>query len=174
MKDQVALRQIQRALRAGSRLSDEQVMKLAQLRRAANAARHHVAVAKIALREGEELWDFIDAVWMAVQTNRVVLADGSLDAWLMGIYEDHVIVQDGNTGRLFKSTFTRNEKGEFEFGEPVEVRQVFVEVSADPDDDGVEKAVLKCRKIETYVDVSKRRDDSQFGFLPETLRKGRR
>ena len=170
--DQIALRQIQRALHAGESLSDEQLVKLAQLRRTANASKQYVAVAKLALREGEELWDFVDSVWMAVQTNRVVLADGSLDAWLMGIYDDFVIVQDGNTGRLFKAEFSRNEKGEFEFEEPVEVRQAFLPVVA-PDDEGVEKTVLKCRKVETYVDVAKRRDDSKFGFLPETLRRRR-
>lgn len=168
--DQVALRQIQRALKAGDRLSDDQVVKLAELRRSVNASSHHVAVTKLELRDGEELWDFVDAVWMAVQTNRVVLADGSLDAWLMGIYDDFVIVQDGNTGRLFQAAFTRNETGEFVFETPVEVRQAFLPVSA-PDAEGVEKSVLKSRKVVGYVDVAKRADDSKFGFLPKTLRR---
>jgi hypothetical protein len=175
--DHVALRQIQRALRAGKSLSDEQVAKLAQLRRAENVGKQHVAVAKFALREGEELWDFVDAIWMAVQTNRVILADGSLDAWLVGIYDEHVIVQDGNTGRLFKASFTRNEKGEFSFGEPVEVRQTFVEVTAAGADDGegAEKAVSRRAAADVeYLEISKRRrDSSKFGFLPPTLR-GRR
>jgi hypothetical protein len=169
MTDQIALRQIQRALRAGKRLSDEQVLKLAQLQRATNASSHHVAVEKFALREGEELWDFVDAIWMAVQTNRVVLADGSLDAWLVGVYDDHVIVQDGNTGRMFKATFSRNAKGEFEFGEPVEVRQIFVEVEAPADD--VERAVAKRRGELEFVDVARSRGDARFDFLPPTLRR---
>lgn len=169
MIDQVALRQIRQALRAGTALSNEQVIKLAQLRRTVNASKHHVAVSKLELREGEELWDFVDAVWSAVQTNRVILADGSLDAWLMGIYDDFVIVQDGNTGRLFQAAFTRNAKGEFEFGEPVEVRQAFLPVVA-ADAEGVEKTVLKCVKVVEHVDVAKL-DDSKFGFLPATLRR---
>lgn len=167
--DQVALRQIRQALRKGDRLSDEQVAKLAQLRRAMNAGKQHVAVSKLALREGEELWTFVDAVWMAVQTNRVVLADGSLDAWLMGIYDDHVIVQDGNTGRLFKATFERDAKGEFVFGDPVEVRQIFVEIETSDD---VEKAIAKRAPVAEFVDVSKR-DESKFGFLPPALRRRR-
>lgn len=168
--DQVALRQIQRALRNGEELSDDQVIKLAQLRRSENASKHLVAVSKFELRKGEELWDFMDAMWMAVQTNRVILADGSLDAWLMGIYDDYVIVQDGNTGRLFQSAFTRNAEGEFVFESPIEVRQAFIPVVA-ADEDGVEKSVLKFRKVEQYVDVAKSNDQSKFGFLPATLRR---
>lgn len=172
MTDQGILRQIQRALRKGDELSDAQIAKLAELQRAANAGKRHVAVSKLALREGEELWEFVDAVWMAVQTNRVILADGSLDARLMGIFDDFVIVQDGNTGRTFKSTFTRNEKGEFAFAPPVEVRQVFVEVEAADED--VERAVAKRRAdAPEFVDVSRGRSESKFGFLPATLR-GRR
>jgi hypothetical protein len=163
--NQQTLRQIQRALKAGDRLSDEQVVKLAELQRAVNAGNHHVEVRKIALREGEELWDFIDAMWMAVQTNRVILADGSLDAYLQGIFDDHVIVQDGNTGRMFKSTFTRDAKGQFIFGDPVEVRQVFVEVGS-AEEDGVEKAAKP-----EYLEVAKRAASSKFGFLPTSIRR---
>lgn len=170
MIDQVALRQIQQAIRVGDTLSDDQVVKLAQLRRSLNASNHHVAVAKLALREGEELWDFVDAVWMAVQVNRVLLADGSLDAWLMGIYDDFVIVQDCNTGRLFKSTFSRNAEGEFEFSEPTEVRQSFIPIDAPAVDGEIAK---RAPVVEEYVDVSKRRDDAKFGFLPDTLRRRR-
>jgi hypothetical protein len=163
--NQQILRQIQRALKAGDRLSDEQVVKLAEIRRSLNAGNHHVEVRKIALREGEELWSFVDAIWMAVQTNRVVLADGSLDAQLMGIYDDHVIVMDGNTGRMFKAGFTRTAKGEFEFSTPVEVRQVFVEVGS-AEEDGVEKAAKP-----EYLEVAKRATSSKFGFLPTSIRR---
>jgi hypothetical protein len=172
MTDQVALRQIHRALRAGDKLSDEQVVKLAQLRRATNASTHHVAVSKFELREGEELWTFVDAIWMAVQTNRVVLADGSLDAWLVGVYNDHVVVQDGNTGRLFMSKFTRNDMGEFVFEAPIEVRQIFVPVDSQPED--AAKSISKRANAPVeFVDVARARDDGKFGFLPSTLRRRR-
>lgn len=172
--DQV-LQQIQRALRLGKKLSDGQVIKLAELRRAANAGKHHVAVTKIDLREGEELWDFIDAVWSAVQMNRIVLADGSLDAWLVGIYNDFVVVQDMNTGRHFQSKFVRNADGSFEFSDPVEVKMVFVPVTSDEQDAGeaekaVSKAATSAPKVEQIVDVAKAASSKWSGILPKTLR----
>jgi hypothetical protein len=148
-------------------------MKLAALRRAVNAGKHHVAVAKLALREGEELWDFIDAVWSAVQTNRIVLADGSLDAWLVGIYNDFVVVQDMNTGKHFQSTFTRAESGEFEFSDPVEVRMVFVPVAADEggDDAFAAKAVTKALAAPTeFIEVAKSGTSKWGALLPPALR----
>lgn len=119
---------IRKALEAGERLSDEQVAKLAELRRAENAGRRFLPVRKVELRAGEELHDFIWAMISAVETNRVLLADGSLDAWLEGIFNDHVIVRDGNTGKLFRANFRRAASGEIEFEEPVEVRVEFVPV----------------------------------------------
>lgn len=170
MSDQTALRNIAQALRAGKRLSDEQVAKLAELRRTENVSKRYVAVAKFALREGEELWDFIDAIWMAVQTNRVVLADGSLDAWLQGIFDDFVIVQDGNTGRLFQAKFSRDENGEFVFEEPFEVRQAFLPVATG--DDEAEKSISKrAPVVERFVDIAKRDESKWRGILPSTLRR---
>jgi hypothetical protein len=175
--DQVALRQIQQALRAGKRLSDDQFEKLAHLRRSANVGKRYVAtesVEKFALREGEELWDFVDAIWMAVQTNRVVLADGSLDAWLTGIFENYVIVQDMNTGRTFKSEFTRDGNGEFTFSEPVQVTHAWVPVEVPEDADEVERAVAKrAPAIAEYVEIGKR-GGGKWSFLPPNLRRRRK
>ena len=168
--DQVALRQIAQALRAGRKLSDAQVVKLAELRRAENAGRRFadVEVEKLALGEGEELWDFVDAMCMAVQTNRIVLADGSLDARLVGIYDEHVIVEDGNTGKLFMSNFTRNAGGEFVFESPVEVRRIFVPVETEAD--VAEKAVSKAAPRATeLVEVGKSVRARKWSFLPTSL-----
>lgn len=121
------LGEIATALRNGAKLSDAQVGKVAELRRNANAGHRWVDVHKMDLRPGEELWDFISALVTAVHTDRILLADGSIDAWLEAIFDDYVIVQDGNTGKLFKSMFVRNADGSFTFGEPVEVRHAFVE-----------------------------------------------
>lgn len=169
--DKRTLISIAKALRNKEKLSDAQVLKLAELRRAANAGNHHVRVSKLKLREGEELWQFMDAIWNAVQTNRIVLADGSLDAWLVGIYDDHVIVEDGNTGRMFKSVFTRTADGEFSFAEPVEVRMVFVEVG---DAAGtVERSVTKAAADEQIVNL-KKASTRRWDFLPRAIaRRGR-
>lgn len=171
--DSTALRQIHQALRTGQKLSDGQVIKLAELRRAQNVNKRHVAVTKLALREGEELWDFIDAVWSAVQTNRIVLADGSLDAWLVGIYDKFVVVQDGSTGKHFKSEFTRSAEGEFIFSDPIEVRMVFVPVNTgDGDaDDLVASAVTKAASAPVeMVEVAKSGTSKWGTLLPPTLR----
>lgn len=137
------LLEIETAMRNGSKLTDAQVAKVAELRRDHNAGNRWVSVSKIALRDGEELWDFVGALATAVHTDRVILANGSLDAMLQGIYDDHVIVQDWNTGKLFKATFSRAADGSFSFGEPEEVMLIFVPVDAGDEDDEVERAVAK-------------------------------
>lgn len=143
------------------KLTDQQVTERARLTRAANDGRHFVRVQKLQLRPGEELWDFASALNTAVRTNRIVLADGSLDVWLEGVYEDHVIVQDGNTGRLYRSDYQRNAQGEFSFSAPVEVQVAFVPVSEQDQDSG---AVQQQKFIELSR-VQKR----FWGFLPDGI-----
>lgn len=166
------LRQIRAALRNGDALSDAQVAKLAEIRRAENVGKRHVRVHKLALREGEELMDFVWTVCDAVQTNRIVLADGSLDAWLVGIFDEHVVVEDGNTGRLFRAEFARDDKGEFSFSEPVEVRMEFVPVERTEDDEA-EAAVEKSAGSERVVEVAKAAAGrgKWGGILPASLRR---
>ncbi len=158
-------------------LSDDQVMTLVTLRRRENAGKRFVSVPddvkKLALREGEELWDFISALASAVMENRVALADGSLDIMLTGIFEDSIIVQDFTTGKMFKTQFTRQADGTFEFGEPVEVRTAFVEVapgSSSDDDEDANKAITKAvKKVASqpvaFVEVSKMFSGKWSGVL---------
>ena len=113
----------------GKDLSDREVLILAKLRREDNLGKNIIPVSKLALNEGEELWDFISSLSTAVHTNRVLLGDGSMDIWIQGIFDDFVVVMDMNTGKLFKSTFKRNAEGEFDFSEPVEVISTFVEAN---------------------------------------------
>jgi hypothetical protein len=169
------LRQIQQALRKGQALSNGQVAKLAELRRAANVGKRHVAVSKLELREGEELMDFVWTMMSAVQTDRIILADGSLDAWLVGIFNDHVVVEDGNTGRLFRADFSRNDKGEIVFSDPIEVRMVFVPVESSKEGEEAEKVAKSATPpVERYVEVAKSRDaGGKWGFLPSALRRRR-
>jgi hypothetical protein len=173
-KDAVALRHMQATLRKGEKLSDEQVLLLAGLHRENNLGKMHVGVAKVDLREGEELMDFVWTMMSAVQTDRIILADGSLDAWLVGIFNDHVVVEDGNTGRLFRADFSRNEKGEIAFSEPIEVRQVFVPVETPSSEEGGEEVAAAVSKSTTarfdqIVDVAKRVDGRKWGFLPRSM-----
>jgi hypothetical protein len=158
--------ELKKAIQSGARLTDAQVRKLAELRRGENVVNHFVRVNKLALREGEELMDFVHAMIGAVMTDRIVLADGSLDAWLEGIFEDHVIVRDGNTGRLFKAPFERGEDGSIAFSEPVEVRVAFVEVPKAGDE--TQKSVEK-RAPDQIVNVAKR-DVGKWGFMPTVFR----
>jgi hypothetical protein len=183
MNNSTVLRQIRTALRKGENLSDEQVAKLAELRRLDNIGKRFVGVTdvkKLELREGEELMDFVWTMMGAVQTDRIILADGSLDAWLVGIFNDHIVVEDGNTGRLFRADFTRNEKGEIAFSEPIEVRQVFVPVERPKEDEGgekEEKAISKAagERFEQIVEVAKSAANSGkwAGLLPSSLRRRR-
>lgn len=122
--------QLERAKRLAAKgtLPDAQFQTMAATIHKMNEGRQFVRVEKMNLTPGEELWDFVTALSTAVQTNRVVMANGSLDICLSGIYDDFVIVQDFNTGKFFKSAYSRDESGEFQFGEPVEVVSQFVEV----------------------------------------------
>lgn len=161
--------ELKKAIKSGGRLSDENVRKLAQLRRSANADRTFVRVGKLALQEGEELMEFVWTMISAVQTDRIILADGSLDAWLEGIFDDHIIVRDGNTGRLFRADFARGADGSIAFAEPVEVRVQFVPISQPgaSEGDGTVKSVEK-RAPDQIVEIKKA--ESKWSFLPASLR----
>lgn len=161
------LRQIQVALARSEKLSDAQFAKLAELRRSENAGKKWVEVQKLELREGEEIWDFIDALWTATFTSRVILADGSLDVWLHGIYDKFVIVQDGNTGRFFRAEYSRNDDGTFVFGEPEEVSMQWIPVSSGSDEDA--EKVAK-RAPARWVEVSKTRG-KWSGVVPFSMRR---
>ncbi len=167
------LLKLQSVLKAGGRLSDAQVTKLAELRRAENVGKRFVQVEKLSLRPGEELMDFVNTMIGAVQTNRIVLADGSLDAWLQGIFDDHVIVQDWNTGRFFKAGFERGSDGSIVFFEPVEVRMEWVSASPSAgSSDEVERAVAKRAPAKrTFVEVGKSNASKWSGVLPASVRR---
>lgn len=166
MRNGAELVELKKAIQSGARLTDAQVQKLSTLRRESNRERTFVRVGKLALREGEELMDFVHTMIGAVMTDRIILADGSLDAWLEGIFEDHVIVRDANTGRLFKAPFERAEDGGIAFSDPVEVRVAFVEV---PKADSEEEKNVEKRAPDEIVEVQKR-DVGKWSFLPNTLR----
>ncbi len=146
------------AIEKGERLTDTQVQILAKLRREENKGRTFMNVSKVALADGEDIYDFIWLMYDSVQTNRIVLADGSLDACLDSIYDDYVIIRDCNTGRMFKANFSRDTDGEILFDKVIEVRQAWVAVNE------VEK------KKSDIVEMIK---NNKWSFLPTSLsRKG--
>lgn len=167
------LLELQGVIKAKGRLSDAQVTQLAELRRAENVGKRFVQVEKLSLRPGEELMDFVNAMCGAVQTDRIILADGSLDAWLHGIFDDHVIVQDWNTGRFFKARFERGNDGSIAFSEPVEVRMEWVPAKpSEGSSDEVERAVAKrAPRNRTFVEVGRSRASKWSGVLPESVRR---
>jgi hypothetical protein len=161
------LLKLRKAIRSGEKLSDEDVKKLSSLRREENKSRVFMNVSKVALQEGEEMMDFVWMMYDAVQTNRIILADGSLDAWLNGIYDDYVIVQDGNTGKMFKADFSRNAEGEIEFSNVVEVRMQWVPVNASESE--VARSVSKRATQSAEIFELKKRNESKWNFLPDRL-----
>lgn len=156
------LLELSKALQSGDRLTDDQVALLAKVRRESNEGRKFVQIQKLRLMPGEELMDFINAMWTAVSTNRVVLADGSLDAILQGIFDDHVIVMDGNTGRLFMAQFSRDGKGEITFSEPSQVRMTFEPVTSG------EEVERRAPQESVVIDPD---TNKKWGFLPEFRRR---
>jgi hypothetical protein len=158
----VALR---KALEKGERLTDRQVVVLAALKRGQNAGRRFLGVARaLDLLPGEEIFGFLRALEDAVWTNRSVLADGSLDAWLVDVYSDAVVVRDFNTGKFFRAPFSRATDGTFAFGTSVEVRSEWVPVTPSAG----EQVDTQRAAAPTYAEIP--RSTSRWGFLPETLR----
>lgn len=104
--------------------AEEKIVK--RLRQVAIGKYQPAQVGKLALRAGEELDGFITALHAAIQRDRILLGNGSFDISLAGIFDDTVIVRDWNSGRFFRSAYTRAENGDFTFGEPQEVFQAFV------------------------------------------------
>lgn len=161
-KELVALN---RALEAGERLSDRQLVLLASIQRDANAGRCFVRISRaLPLRPGEELMEFGFRVMDAVHADRTVLADGSLCPMVEGIFDSYVVVRDLNTGRLFRAEFTRDEDGAFAFGAPVEVEVQFVPLPA-PVEGEAQRAAPATRVVELI------RSESKWGtILPKALR----
>lgn len=156
---------LNRALEKGEHLSDRQVVLLASIQRDANAGRRFVRVGRaLPLRQGEELMQFGFAVCDAVHADRTVLADGSLCAMVEGIFDSYVVVRDANTGRLFRSEFTRDERGAFVFSPPVEVEVQYVPIPAATAGEA-QRAATAPRTLELT------RSSSKWGaVLPRALR----
>lgn len=84
----------------------------------------HVEINKVELADDEELQTMIKKVMDAVARSK---GKTKKSLQLVGIFKDHAITRDFETGKFFKSAMTRD--GEvIKLDEAVEVRQVFVPV----------------------------------------------
>ncbi len=84
-----------------------------------------IEVQKFELTDGQELNDFISMVMKAVTQQRKQL---NRSLGLMGIYKNHIITRDMESGKFFKLAM-KHDANAIELGDPAEVRQVFVPVT---------------------------------------------
>jgi hypothetical protein len=92
-----------------------------------------VVVQKMELLPNEELMDLVDKVCQCVGEFRT---KSERKVNLIGIFDDHIVVKDFDTGRCFKMQMERAEDGTVKVdGQMVEVRQTFVEVGKGKDKD---------------------------------------
>lgn len=85
-----------------------------------------VEVNKVEMPEGMEMLDFGGTIMGMLAQAKAKLKKSLM---LIGIYNDHIVTKDRETGKLFKMSLATKD-GEIDLGEPVEVRQQFIEVKA--------------------------------------------
>jgi len=92
-----------------------------------------IEVHKVELVDGEELMQMVDKVIAAVTQSKGKLKK-SLS--LRGIFKDHVVVRDAESGKMFRMKMTRDDKGQVALEGMEEVKQVFVPVKQKADGAG--------------------------------------
>lgn len=128
---------------------------------------------KVELRDGEELFGFIQAIDQAID---VAAAPEGVQSqapgepvrmWLRGIFSDHIIAKVSMTARFFKANFKRDKKtGEVKLTPWVEVKQVWVPVEAAAKSaDGEPGEIIKAELGEL---VAKQLDAEPVQFDPES------
>ncbi len=95
-----------------------------------------VELAKVDLREGEELMDFVDKVHAVVAKLAQVPAPWDKKQkvskyWLRGIFNGSVVVRERETDKFFRMPLSRNDKGDITVGPAKEeVKRAFVPVGS--------------------------------------------
>lgn len=84
-----------------------------------------VEVTKVDLMDGEELMDLAKKVMSAITQHKGKLRKS---IGLLGIFKDHIVVRDFDSGKLFRMEMKRDDRGSVNLDGMVEVRQVFVPV----------------------------------------------
>lgn len=121
-----------------------------------------IEVRKAILRDGQELFDYVNEV------RRAVTAHGmkkNKSFWLVGIYTDSIIMKDYESGRYYKSTVSRDKEGYLALTDPLEVRMAFLpvggktekadRVSREEVDALLELIDISKEEAPTYVDAGK-------------------
>lgn len=78
----------------------------------------------------EEIRDAIQAKLNPKRDTSSPIAEPSMHRWIVETYPDHVIAQEGGTGKYFKIPYTVSEDGVVNLGEAQEVEQTYVPVTA--------------------------------------------
>lgn len=139
-------------------LTYDDILFVNKLHKQNNKNNKFVRVEKVQLNDNESLYDFTWAMYEAVEKDRALLGDGSIDIYLQGIYDDYVIIQDFNTGKFFKANWSRDENGLFSFSNVEEVVQVYQSV------DTVEKGDFLQEIVK--IDISKKANYDFLNPLP--------
>lgn len=82
-----------------------------------------IEVRKVELVEGEELQGLVKKVIDAIGRSK---GKTTKSIGLTGIYKDHIITRDFESGKFFKMAMERDDAGNVKLGDAVEVKQVFV------------------------------------------------
>lgn len=108
-----------------------------------------IEIRKLDLAEGEEVLEFGDKVMRALSQSKAKLKKSLR---LIGIYNDHIVTRDAESGRLFKMAIAR-EGGAVTLGAPEEVQQSFTTLTELREQkklkDAAEKAKAKKVMVET-------------------------
>lgn len=137
-------------------------------------------IEKLDLQENEDLFDFLNklvsAAALSLQASDEVTDDHAFFYWPMKVFEDNIVMADP-FGDLFsekhgawKLSYTRNEKGKFEFGTPRKLKAVFQEVEAVSEPEAKEEPVQKMLlpTVEALLDMCNKSGQSfSFSVFPD-------
>lgn len=79
------------------------------------------------LAETEELWDFMEKIYMAIQ---LIADDNGRAYWLIGVFDDHIIIEDSSTGKLYRLALSRGENDAVVLSGMIQVKVQYVPVTA--------------------------------------------
>ena len=127
-----------------------------------------VVVEKVELLDGEEMMELAKKIMSAIAQNKGKL---NKSLALQGIFKDHIVVRDMETGKMYRMKLARSEGGEISLSGLEQVRQTFVPVKQ-----AAEKAVWSTAVVNDLPDSSflyiapGGRKDADGKTVPRSLR----